>query len=199
MTAGTDIHDLPQRQEVEGLVLCGGAGRRMQGRDKGLLPYEGAPMALRVARQLQPLCAQVFLSANRHHNRYRALNIGPVFADKRSGFAGPLAGLETAVGHLRADIILVSPCDLPRLDPKVPGQLLRALHDQPELQAVYARTEEREHYLSVALRRPALGSLKAYLDHGERSVHGWLKELRTGTVLFTDALARSLENVNRYD
>ena len=181
---------------TEGLVLCGGAGRRAGGRDKGLLKYAGEPMASRIARQLRPLCARILISANRHREEYLRLGLGPVIGDRRPGFAGPLAGLEAALAQLRGRRLLVLPCDVPLVDAAVVRRLLETLKAAPELDAVYARTADREHYLCAALQRRALASLPAYLDRGQRSVRAWLATLRTHTELFTGAQAASLRNFN---
>lgn len=181
---------------TEGLVLCGGAGRRAGGRDKGLLKYAGEPMASRVARPLRPLCARILISANRHREEYLRLGLGPVIGDRRPGFAGPLAGLEAALAQLRGARLLVLPCDVPLVDAAVVRRLLETLKAAPELDAVYARTADREHYLCAALQRRALASLPAYLDRGQRSARAWLATLRTRTELFTGAQAASLRNFN---
>ena len=181
---------------TEGLVLCGGAGRRAGGRDKGLLEYAGEPMVVSVARQLQPLCARILISANRHPEDYTRLGLGPVIRDRRPGFAGPLAGLEAVEDRLQGTRLLVLPCDVPLVDAAVVRRLLEGLQANPELDAVYARTADREHYLCAALQRRALASLPAYLDAGGRSVRGWLATLRTHTERFTGRQGASLKNFN---
>nr|MBP8202556.1 NTP transferase domain-containing protein [Pseudomonas sp.] len=53
-----------------GLVLSGGRGSRMGGVDKGLVLWQGLPMAEHVCRQLTPLVAQVLVSCNRNQALY---------------------------------------------------------------------------------------------------------------------------------
>ena len=192
----TSGKDSEAARGTEGLVLCGGAGRRAGGRDKGLLKYAGEPMVSRVARILRPLCTRILISANRHREDYLRLSLGPVVGDRRPGFAGPLAGLEAVEARLRGARLLVLPCDLPLVDAAVVRRLLETLQAAPELDAVYARTADREHYLCAALQRRALASLPACLDRGQRSVRSWLATLHTRSELFTGAQAASLKNFN---
>ena len=73
-----------------GLVLAGGAGRRM-GRSKGDLDLDGANLAERAARTLWPLCSSVVISI-----APGARNPTPRFAaveDEGPAFRGPLAGI----------------------------------------------------------------------------------------------------------
>jgi len=167
---------------VDGVVLAGGAGRRVHGRDKGLLTVAGQPAALLVARCLASCCDRVLVSANRNLEIYRGLGIGPVVADLRAEHRGPLAGLEAIRPMLRRPIVLVAPCDVPDLQPDVPAALLAALRADRELDAVYARSETGSHYLLAALRRQALCSISARLDSGDGAARSWLATLNTGTL-----------------
>jgi molybdopterin-guanine dinucleotide biosynthesis protein A len=148
----------------EGLLLCGGAGRRVGGLDKGLLPFAGTTAAEAVLAVLMPHCERVFISANRHLERYRDLAIGPVITDRRPGHAGPLAGLEAVAAATASDRLLVLPCDLPHLGRQVPETLLASLESDGDLDAVYASAAGRHHYLVAALRTRALATVGDALD-----------------------------------
>ena len=82
-------------QDTTGLILAGGAGRRVGGRDKGLLTWRGAPMAAQVAQRLRPQVARLLISCNRNTDYYATLADATV-ADSRRDFQGPLAGIEAA-------------------------------------------------------------------------------------------------------
>jgi molybdopterin-guanine dinucleotide biosynthesis protein A len=57
---------------IDGWVLSGGQGSRMGGVDKGLLPWQGLPLAWHVAQRLEPQVRQVQVNANRHMSQYAA-------------------------------------------------------------------------------------------------------------------------------
>ncbi|MEE4108438.1 MAG: molybdenum cofactor guanylyltransferase [Halieaceae bacterium] len=167
---------------AEGVVLAGGAGRRVHGRDKGLLTVGAQPAALLVARRLADCCDRVLISANRNRQAYRDLGVGPVVADQRSGHRGPLAGLEAVRPLLRQPLVLVAPCDLPDLPGDVPAALLTVLRGDRKLDAVYAHSAAGHHYLLAALRLRALCGVSAQLDSGGGAVRDWLATLNTAVL-----------------
>ncbi|HET7930125.1 MAG TPA: NTP transferase domain-containing protein, partial [Rhodanobacteraceae bacterium] len=78
-----------------GVVLSGGAGARVGGADKGLLPVHGKPVVERVAAVLRPQCGELVIVANRNEADYA--RVGRVIADEAPGHAGPLAGIAAAL------------------------------------------------------------------------------------------------------
>lgn len=183
----------------DGLILAGGLGRRVGGRDKGLMSVRGLPAVQRVRFTLETLCDRVFVSANRNLETYKALFPDRVLRDLRPGYAGPLAGLEALRETTGDDRILVLPCDMPDVAPRVLETLLYTLDHQPELDAVYAGTSERDHFLVTALRRRALAQIGPLLDRNEAAVRTWLQCVKSGVVRFTGTEAESLINRNRTD
>lgn len=181
---------------VEGVLLAGGAGRRVHGRDKGLLTIADQPAALLVARQLASCCDRVLISANRNRQVYRGLGIGPVVADSRSGHAGPLAGLEAVRPLLRAPLVLVAPCDMPDLRTDILTELLAVLRADRNLDAVYARSEAGSHYLLTALRRHALCGISAQLDADTPAVRQWLATLNSAALPLTRVAGAGLRDRN---
>ena len=181
---------------VTGVVLAGGAGRRMQGADKGLLTVDGEASVARVARSLAPHCSYLLISANRNIEEYKHLGIGEVISDQRPDFAGPLAGLEAVRGKAHTDVLVVAPCDLPHLTPSIYADLLEALLSDPTLDAVYASCESGPHYLCAALRLHCLQTLPQILDDGVRAVRHWYATLHTRAVPFEEAKAECFQNLN---
>lgn len=181
---------------VDGVVLAGGAGRRVHGRDKGLLSVRGQPAALLVARRLAGCCDRVLISANRNTQAYRNLGVGPVVADQRTGHRGPLAGLEAIRPLLRTPLIVVAPCDLPEVGEDVPAALLAVLRADRSLDAVYARSGAGSHYLLAGLRRRALCSISARLDAGSGAVRQWLATLNTAVLSLREDAGEQLRDRN---
>lgn len=96
----------------------------MGGLDKGLVDWQGRPMAAWVLNAMRPQVDALLISANRNTAQYAALG-AEVLADD-SPFEGPTAGVQAALGYAagRWDWIWLAPCDLPTL----PGTLAAALH-----------------------------------------------------------------------
>lgn len=165
------------RAHVVGVVLAGGRGSRVGGRDKGLLRRGGRPLVAEPAALLARYSQRVLISANRHRPLY-ARFADRVVADTRPGYAGPLAGISAALDAVRARIVLVLPCDVGPLPADLPQRLIRALALNGTSEAAVVRDPQRCQPLVAALRGRLKDSLNHYLDEGGRSVHGWLDTVR---------------------
>ncbi|MBN7798164.1 molybdenum cofactor guanylyltransferase MobA [Parahaliea mediterranea] len=179
---------------ITGLVLAGGAGRRVGGRDKGMLPWHGTPLAEHVCHRLRPQVEELWISCNRNTDFYARLS-DRVFKDDLPGFEGPLAGIATAAPKLTTPLLLVCACDTPRVPVDLASRLSAPMQN-PALQLCVAFDGEREQYLAAVLRREALPALRDYLARGERSVRGWYATLRRERVDFSDQEG-CFDNINR--
>ncbi|WP_374348193.1 molybdenum cofactor guanylyltransferase MobA [Chitinimonas sp.] len=168
----------------EAVILAGGQGRRMDGRDKGLVSWQGLPLVehalARLRAQTRPP-ARILISANRHQDRYAAFGC-TVVADLRSGFHGPLAGMEAALATCNADWLLCIPCDMPQL----PTELAEWLFQPVVLGAAasLAHSADGQQPVCCLLQRAQLASLSAFLDAGRRRVSAWLDQIGAAAVHF---------------
>ncbi|WP_188109607.1 molybdenum cofactor guanylyltransferase MobA [Pseudohalioglobus sediminis] len=177
--------DRPNLHGIEALVLAGGAGRRVGGQDKGLLPWHGRPLIEHVIERISPQVCSLHISCNRNRHVYaRHAPLTP--PDLRQDYQGPLAGLEAAQAVLHHARVLLVPCDTPRLPQDLAARLLSKLESVPDAQVCYASTGDKAHYLCALLRREALTSLTAFLDSGERAVHRWFAQMGAVAVSFDD-------------
>lgn len=191
----TDLHctDMTRGSNCA-LVLAGGAGSRVNGRDKGLLDWQGMPLVDHVLARVSPQVQHIYISCNRNRDRYRtraALTPRDSYVD----FQGPLAGIEAARHSLNTDYILIVPCDTPNLPEDLFERLLAALQDNRTMNVAYAATEDGEHYLCAVLNRRCLASLPRFLRRGERTVRRWYAEIGAQAVLFQNGAAQFI-NIN---
>lgn len=179
---------LPQCDEITGLVLAGGRGQRVGGRDKGLLDFNGVPLARHVVERLRPQVASVLISANRNAQVYAQW--APVIPDDPAQrFAGPLAGIDAALQASTTPWLAVVPCDLPHLPTDAIARLTQSLG---AARAAYAANDGR-HALVCLLHRdlaPVLGQL---LRDGERRISALYAALHAVAVPFA---AGELVNLN---
>ena len=181
---------------ASGIVLCGGRGSRADGADKGLLQWDGKPLAETVLERLAPQVEDVFISANRNLDRYAAFGY-PVVSDCLENFQGPLAGIATTLPRCNNPVAVIIPCDAPLLPDDLVERLLKPLRDD-SVDLSYVNDGGRDHYLHAAIRRRCLGTLLDYLDSGERSVRGWHQKLNCVSVDFSDC-SGAFANLNRGD
>ena len=173
------------RREVTGVVLAGGRARRMGGADKGLVAVNGEAMVTHALRGLRPQVSALFINANRNQERYAALGDCKVIADADGDYAGPLAGMASAMQHATTRYILTVPCDSPLLAPNLGQRLFAALaadhgeisvaHDGTRMQPVFA-------LLDCALRESIVG----YLSGGGRKIDAWYAQRRLALADFAD-------------
>ncbi len=171
------------KNKVAGVVLAGGLARRMQQQDKGLVLFKNREMISYAIAAMQPLVDQLLINANRNIDQYQQFGF-PVISDQTDSFDGPLAGVLAAMEVVDAEILLVTPCDSPLLESK---HLLQLLNERAAKQAdiAVAFDGERLHPVFLALKTDLQGSLKQYLQQGERKIDRWLKQHQMVTVDFS--------------
>ena len=180
-------------QDVTGVVLAGGLGRRMGGVDKGLAELDGRPMVAWVVERLHPQVEHLIINANQNGDRYGALG-HPVVPDRVEGFAGPLAGLHAGLTAATTALVVTAPCDSPFLPEDLVERLRTAL-DTSDAQLAAARTFDQPHPVFSLVRRDVAEHLAAFLAGGGRKIDRWYGELRTVEVDFSDQAA-AFSNIN---
>lgn len=136
---------LADKQQVSGLILAGGEGRRMAGQDKGLICLGDKPLVEFAIECMQSLVDDLTISCNRNLELYQNYQLS-CFADARSvqtddvnltselKFAGPMAGLAAGLAQAKHEWLLVMPCDTPLMTDSVMAQLLENI--EPNCQAI---------------------------------------------------------------
>lgn len=154
------------------LLLSGGRGQRMGGRDKGLLEWQGRPLIAWMHERVRPLTDDLIISCNRNAEQYVAW-ADRLVQDDSPGYPGPLAGIRAGLAVARHEQMLVLPCDAPRVDDALIDSLLRAACDRP----VMLRQGDFWEPLFCVLPRALLPMLEAGWQAGERSPQRILSRL----------------------
>lgn len=81
---------------IGGVILAGGQSRRMQGQNKSFMTLDHKPMILHVIMRLQAQLSSIAINANDDLDIYRGFGT-PVISDKIKNYAGPLAGIASAM------------------------------------------------------------------------------------------------------
>lgn len=84
------------KPKILGVILAGGAARRMGGGDKGLTGLGGQPMLAHVIQRFKPQVASLILNANGDPARFAQFAL-PVVPDLDERALGPLAGILAAM------------------------------------------------------------------------------------------------------
>lgn len=173
---------------VTGLILAGGAGRRVGGKDKGLLLWRGKTLIEHVHGILSPQVDQIIISCNRSDDKYRQI-ADTTLRDNRAGYEGPLAGFEAAAA-IGTEFTVVVPCDSPCLPHDLVKRLIAPLSaPQSRLEISYAHDGNRGQYLFAAMRTECLSSTTEFLNQGGRAVRQWYSSRESASVDFSDNTA----------
>ena len=168
-TRGTDAGAAAAAPETVGVVLAGGASRRM-GRDKAALAVDGETLAARAARRLLGVCARVAIA-----DGGRGLVPGlPCLPDAPA--PGPAAGILGAARAWPGHPLLVLACDLPRVSEALLRELVRRLPAGDAGTAadpdwVVPRWERGLEPLCALYRPAALAALAAAVERGIAAPH----------------------------
>jgi molybdopterin-guanine dinucleotide biosynthesis protein A len=134
---------------LSGLILAGGEGRRMAGRDKGLISLLQKPLVEYAIDCMIPLVDDLSISCNRNRELYQDYQLACI-SDKETGkeanqetnaesYQGPMAGLAAGLRHAKHEWLLVMPCDTPLMTTQVMSQLLDCIKvsgPSEEMQAI---------------------------------------------------------------
>ncbi|MGY4527557.1 molybdenum cofactor guanylyltransferase MobA [Pseudomonas sp. TE21394] len=149
------------------LILAGGRGQRMGGRDKGLVDWHGVPLIAHVQRVVRPLSNDLVISCNRNQAAYRAY-ADQLVGDAEADYPGPLAGVIAGLKVARHEWVVLLACDAPLVDQGLIEDLLR-LAVTSDSAAMVRQGGYWQPMFSVLPRR-ALPVLEQAWAAGERSL-----------------------------
>lgn len=181
---------------ISGVILAGGLGRRMGGTDKGLQQLRGRPMVGWVAERLGAQVDELLINANQNLERYGELGFR-VVPDQIPGFAGPLAGLHSALSAASHPLVVTAPCDSPFLPTDLVSRLHGAL-EAADAELAVAKTFDQAQPVFCLCRRSVLPHLTSFLKGGGRKIDFWYATLKVVEVSFDDE-AEAFENINTRD
>lgn len=153
------------------VILAGGEGRRMGG-NKPLQHLEGERLIDIAISRVRGWNIEVAVAV-RYAGQVPGIDV-PEICDAE--FEGPLAGLVAALrwaGSVRADYLLVVPCDTPGLPPDLPARLMAAAvaAGAPS----FARSVGGDHPECAIWPVSAAAQVEAFAAEGGRSLTGALE------------------------
>ncbi|WP_083025008.1 molybdenum cofactor guanylyltransferase MobA [Vreelandella lionensis] len=161
------------KHELTGMILAGGEGRRMGGRDKGLEPFAGLPLVAHTVKRFDGHVHWLMINANRNSDAY-ALFADRVIEDAEGGFKGPLMGIYSGLLAAQTPWLLVAPCDSPALPHDLVARMVAGITQAGvEHDIAGAFDGERLHPVVALLRTSLADDLAATLAEGERKIDRW--------------------------
>lgn len=184
----SQLYSPPHPQNITAVILAGGLARRMGGVAKGLQVLQGQALVAHVAARLAPQVQEVWINANVAQAEYAALGYR-VIADQLPpdmdvpAFAGPLAGLATALQLAPTPWVLTVPCDCPFPPLDLVARLAAGVVRHQATLAI-AYTGEKAHPVFSLCATSLVDNLLNYLQQGQRRVLGWCMQQACANVDF---------------
>ena len=188
---------------VAGVLLAGGLARRMGGGDKCLRPLAGETLLARVIARVAPQVGPLILNANGDPARFAAYEV-PVVADVVEGYAGPLAGILTALEWAAENVphhplVASFATDAPFLPHDLVETMVEA-RDLAGADLACAASGGRAHPVFGLWPVELRADLRAALvEQGERKIDRWTASHRLVEVAFPCAPVDPFFNANRED
>ena len=154
--------------------------------DKGLQAFRGRALVEWAIARLKPQVAEILINANQNQDRYELYGY-KVISDLVPDYAGPLAGLHSALSSASHDLVLTVPCDSPFL-PTDLAQRLHVVLRGASADVAVACTGDRAHPVFCLVRRALLPHLSDFLQQGGRKIDAWYADLKFVEVAFDDQL-----------
>lgn len=157
--------------KICGVVLSGGKSTRM-GTNKALLQLNDQPVVQGIVEELKKCTDEVVLITNDGESVYEFLNIKQYkdrYIDK-----GPLAGIETALYNVNADIFAFAACDTPFINTKVYSELLKQLGDYDAVVPIY---NEQMHPLSAIYKQEVLIKVQEQLNNNNLRIRSFFDHI----------------------
>jgi molybdopterin-guanine dinucleotide biosynthesis protein A len=165
------------------VILVGGEARRANGQEKYFFTYEGKTFIERLIDSLSQVVDEIILVARdpEQCKRFNAIKGVRCITDIRTG-TGPIGGLHAGTLAARGEVIFVSACDMPCVDPRVIAHLFHRIDNYDAaipswnlemlepLHAVYRKTALMgylENHTSYSLRTMVRGLNTLYVPIDE--------------------------------
>jgi len=181
------------KHNVTAVILAGGKGRRMEGKDKGLVELANRPLIEYVIDAIKPQVETIILNANRNQEQYSQYGY-PVISDALLDYQGPLARFISALKSSTSRHIVTLPCDGPFLPKDLVERLIFALTDN-EAEIAVAHDGDRMQPVYSLIPATLINSLSSFLDTGERKIDLWYKLHRVALADFSDC-PETFRNIN---
>lgn len=181
------------KHNVTAVILAGGKGRRMDGKDKGLVELANRPLIEYVIDAIKPQVESIILNANRNQEQYSRYGY-PVVSDALADYQGPLAGFICAMQSSTTSHIVTLPCDGPFLPADLVDRLISSLADNNAEIAV-AHDGDRMQPVYSLMPVTLSNSLGSFLDSGERKIDLWYSQHRAALADFSDC-PETFRNIN---
>tara|TARA_B110000879_G_scaffold23234_1_gene30399 strand:+ start:267 stop:1400 length:1134 start_codon:yes stop_codon:yes gene_type:complete len=168
------------------VILAGGKGRRMGGKDKALIPLLDRPLLSYVLESISGHVAPIALNINTNLDKFSEFGY-EIIEDPIKGHLGPLAGILASLNwarQLNQKWVMTLPCDTPFLPKNIVKEMIKLKNKELDVDLVVAQSKGYNHPV-IALWKSDLNlKLEKALNEGIRKIDIFTSSLKVAYVNF---------------
>ena len=168
------------------VILAGGKGRRMGGKDKALIPLLDRPLLSYVLESISGHVAPIALNINTNLDKFSEFGY-EIIEDPIKGHLGPLAGILASLNwarQLNQKWVMTLPCDTPFLPKNIVKEMIKLKNKELDVDLVVAQSKGYNHPV-IALWKSDLNlKLEKALNEGIRKIDIFTSSLKVAYVDF---------------
>ncbi|MDB4238942.1 molybdenum cofactor guanylyltransferase MobA [Alphaproteobacteria bacterium] len=168
------------------VILAGGKGRRMGGKEKALVPLLDRPLLSYVLESISGQVAPIALNINTSLDKFNKFGY-QIIEDPIKGHLGPLAGILASLNWahtLNHKWVLTLPCDTPFLPKNLVQEMIKVKSNDLSLDLVIARSKGYNHPVIALWKSELKSKLRIALEEGVRKIDLFTANLKIGYVDF---------------
>ena len=170
------------------VILAGGKGKRMGGKEKGLINLLDRPLISYVLEKVSGKAAPIALNINTNFEKFK--NFGyEILEDPLKGHLGPLVGILASLNwakNIKQKWVLTLPCDTPFLPQNLIESLLKVKNENPDVDLVVAKSRGFNHPVIALWKTDNNLILKQAIEEGIRKIDIFTSQLKTAHVNFDE-------------
>jgi molybdopterin-guanine dinucleotide biosynthesis protein len=168
------------------VILAGGKGRRMGGKEKALIPLLDRPLLSYVLESISGYVAPIALNINTNLNKFSEFGY-EIIEDPIKGHLGPLAGILASLNwarKLNQKWVMTLPCDTPFLPKNITKEMIKLKNKELDIDLIVAQSKGYNHPV-IALWKSDLNlKLEKALNEGIRKIDIFTSNLKVAYVDF---------------
>ena len=168
------------------VILAGGKGRRMGGKEKALIHLLDRPLLSYVLEKVSGKVAPIALNINTNFDDFQKFGY-KIIKDPIKGHLGPLAGILASLNwakEINQDWVLTLPCDTPFLPKNLVQSMVEAKNKTPEVDLVVAKSRGFNHPVIALWKSNINNRLQNALNEGIRKIDIFTAQLKIAYVNF---------------
>ena len=168
------------------VILAGGKGRRMGGKEKALIHLLDRPLLSYVLEKVSGKVAPIALNINTNFDSFQKFGY-KIIKDPIKGHLGPLAGILASLNwakEINQDWVLTLPCDTPFLPKNLVQSMVEAKNKTPEVDLVVAKSRGFNHPVIALWKSDINQKLQSALNEGVRKIDIFTAQLKIAYVDF---------------